>query len=74
LTGSWLQPPTICLHAVIAKAAMDLGKHVFVQKPLVATVHEARVLRARALASSKYLAYPHITCHHGTAMIFSSNQ
>jgi len=33
------------LHAVIAKAAMDLGKHVYVQKPLTATVHEARVLR-----------------------------
>jgi predicted dehydrogenase len=41
------------LHAVIAKAAMDTGKHVYVQKPLVATVHEARVLRARALASPK---------------------
>jgi predicted dehydrogenase len=41
------------LHAVIAKAAMDLGKHVYVQKPLVATVHEARVLRERALANPK---------------------
>jgi predicted dehydrogenase len=41
------------LHAVIAKAAMDLGKHVYVQKPLVATVHEARILRAQALANPK---------------------
>jgi predicted dehydrogenase len=41
------------LHAVIAKAAMDLGKHVYVQKPLTATVHEARVLRALALANPK---------------------
>jgi predicted dehydrogenase len=41
------------LHAVVAKAAMDLGKHVYVQKPLVATVHEARVLRERALAGPK---------------------
>jgi predicted dehydrogenase len=41
------------LHAVIAKAAMDLGKHVYVQKPLTATVHEARVLRERALANPK---------------------
>ncbi len=40
-------------HAVIAKAAMQLGKHVYVQKPLVATVHEARVLRAAALAKPK---------------------
>jgi predicted dehydrogenase len=41
------------LHAVIAKAAMDMGKHVYVQKPLTATVHEARVLRERALANPK---------------------
>jgi predicted dehydrogenase len=40
-------------HAVIAKAAMDAGKHVYVQKPLTATVHEARVLRALALAKPK---------------------
>jgi predicted dehydrogenase len=38
-------------HAVIAKAAMALGKHVYVQKPLTATVHEARVLRALSLAN-----------------------
>ena len=41
------------LHAVVAKAAMDAGKHVYVQKPLVATVHEARVLREQALAKPK---------------------
>ncbi|MGC2030236.1 MAG: Gfo/Idh/MocA family oxidoreductase [Steroidobacteraceae bacterium] len=39
------------LHGVIAKAAMDQGKHVYVQKPLTATVHEARVLRECALAN-----------------------
>ncbi len=41
------------LHAVIAKAAMDAGKHVYVQKPLTATVHEARMLRAQAIAHPK---------------------
>jgi predicted dehydrogenase len=43
------------LHAVIAKAAMDMGKHVYVQKPLTATVHEARVLRQSALANPKLI-------------------
>jgi predicted dehydrogenase len=32
------------LHAVIAKAAMQEGKHVYVQKPLTYSVHEARTL------------------------------
>ncbi|GJG86355.1 hypothetical protein tb265_15360 [Gemmatimonadetes bacterium T265] len=36
------------IHAVAAKAAMDLGKHVYVQKPLTYTVQEARMLRETA--------------------------
>jgi predicted dehydrogenase len=36
------------MHAVIASAAMDLGKHVYVQKPLCWSVHEARHLMRRA--------------------------
>jgi predicted dehydrogenase len=35
-------------HAVAANAAMQLGKHVYVQKPLTYSVHEARVLRDTA--------------------------
>jgi predicted dehydrogenase len=38
-------------HAVIAIAAMQRGKHVFVQKPLTRTVYEARQL---AKAAKKY--------------------
>jgi predicted dehydrogenase len=35
-------------HAVIAKTAMELGKHAYVEKPLTWSVHEARVLRETA--------------------------
>ena len=40
-------------HAVVAAAAMKLGKHVYVQKPLCYSVHEARVLRELALQNPK---------------------
>ncbi len=36
------------LHAPIAKAAMEAGKHVYVEKPLTYTVEEARKLAALA--------------------------
>jgi predicted dehydrogenase len=38
-------------HAVIAAAAMRAGKHVYVQKPLTYTVHEARVLQGLAAST-----------------------
>jgi len=39
------------MHAVIAMAAMDLGKHVYVQKPLTWSVQEARQLARKAKGS-----------------------
>jgi hypothetical protein len=36
------------MHATIALAAMDLGKHVYVQKPLCWSVAEARALASKA--------------------------
>ncbi len=36
------------MHAPIASAAMDLGKHVYIQKPLCWSVHEARHLAKKA--------------------------
>jgi predicted dehydrogenase len=39
------------MHAAIASAAMQLGKHVYVQKPLCWSVHEARHLAKLATTS-----------------------
>jgi len=38
-------------HALVAAAAMQLGKHIYCQKPLVQTVAEARLLRKLAKAN-----------------------
>jgi predicted dehydrogenase len=39
------------MHAIIASSAMDIGKHVYVQKPLCWSVQEARHLAAKAKSS-----------------------
>jgi predicted dehydrogenase len=43
------------LHATIALAAMSLGKHVYVQKPLAFSVYESRLL-AKAAANNPKIA------------------
>ena len=35
-------------HAVITAAAMNMGKHVYCEKPLTRSIHEARALRQKA--------------------------
>ncbi len=44
------------MHAPIALAAMDLGKHVYVQKPLCWSVHEARALMKMAADRPKVVS------------------
>ena len=41
------------MHAPIALAAMDIGKHVYVQKPLCWSVQECRLLAEKAKANPK---------------------
>jgi len=43
------------MHAVIASNAMSAGKHVYVQKPLTWSVHEARHLAKKAADNPKLL-------------------
>jgi predicted dehydrogenase len=43
------------MHAPIATMAMDLGKHVYVQKPLCWSVEEARVLAKKARDNKKVI-------------------
>jgi predicted dehydrogenase len=54
-------------HAVITLAAMQLGKHVYTQKPLTHSVFEARAL-ARAAAESKVTTQMGIQGHSGEGM------
>lgn len=47
IDGVVISPPDH-LHAVVAKRAMEMGLHVYVEKPLTRTIREARVLRDTA--------------------------
>lgn len=43
------------IHAIAAKAALEAGKHVYCEKPLTWSVHEARVLRETAKKNPKLI-------------------
>ncbi|SIN97578.1 Gfo/Idh/MocA family protein [Vannielia litorea] len=51
-------------HADLAIAAMEAGAHVFVEKPLAATVEEARRVAATARATGRKLTVGYILRHH----------
>ncbi|MBT3666374.1 MAG: Gfo/Idh/MocA family oxidoreductase [Opitutae bacterium] len=52
------------IHAVAAKAAMDLGKHIYCQKPLTHSIYEARVL-TEAAAENKLVTQMGNQAHAG---------
>ncbi len=52
-------------HAVVAMAAMQLGKHVYVQKPLTRTISEARALTVAARNNPKIVTHMGNQGHSG---------
>jgi predicted dehydrogenase len=65
-----LKPDLVCVstytdsHAEYAVAAMEAGAHVFVEKPLAATVEEARRVVDAARANGRKLVVGYILRHH----------
>jgi len=55
-------------HADYAVAAMEAGAHVFVEKPLAATVEDARRVVAAAEANNRKLVIGYILRHHPSWM------
>jgi predicted dehydrogenase len=67
-------PDLVCIatytdsHAGYAIAAMQAGAHVFVEKPLAATVAEARRVVAKAQETGRKLVVGYILRHHPSWM------
>ena len=55
------------MHAIQAMAAMELGKHVYVQKPLTHDIHEARMLTE---AAKKYKVVTQMGNQGASVMVF----
>lgn len=51
-------------HARLAHAALDAGKHVFVEKPLALTVEDAEWVVAKAAAADRVLMVGHLLQYH----------
>lgn len=51
-------------HHAVAKAAIEAGKHVFVEKPLAHSVREARDLARRAALRRRVLSVGHVFLYH----------
>jgi predicted dehydrogenase len=51
-------------HAPLAKAALEAGKHVLVEKPLAVTVAQAEDLERRAKKARRVLMVGHLLLHH----------
>jgi predicted dehydrogenase len=65
-----LKPDLACIatysdsHADYACAAMDAGAHVFVEKPLATTTHDARRVAAKARETGRKVVVGYILRHH----------
>lgn len=54
----------VATHHPLAKAALEAGKHVLVEKPLATTAHDADELVALAAARQRVLAVDHTYVYH----------
>lgn len=55
-------PPTT--HAALAAAALESGKHVLVEKPMVLNTADAQALRKKVASSQRVLMVGHQYCYH----------
>ncbi|MFH1022318.1 MAG: Gfo/Idh/MocA family oxidoreductase [Planctomycetota bacterium] len=51
-------------HAAVALAALDAGKHVFVEKPMALEVSDAEAMVAKARAKKRILMVGHLLIYH----------